>query len=83
MLSCNSKKIEHKAEMTADQAFKHFDSAQCDIRVLATLIHLMHMLSDIYNVILNGVEGKNDNLSLVAESKHKRGRRGGNKMCLF
>jgi len=58
--------------MTADQAFKHFDSAQCDIRVLATLIHLMHMLSDIYNVILSGVEGQNDNLSLVAPHVRER-----------
>jgi hypothetical protein len=29
------------------------------------------MLSAIYNVILSGVEGQNNNLSLVAESKDK------------
>jgi len=47
--------------MTGKQAFKHFDSpstssgqaAQCDIRVLATFVFLIYMLSAIYNVMLN------------------------------
>ncbi len=39
--------------MTADQAFKHFDSAQCDIRVLVTLFLLNYTFSATYNVMLS------------------------------
>jgi hypothetical protein len=63
--------LTHNTEMTADQAFKHFDSAQCDIRVIATLVLLWHSLSIIYNVMLSGVEAQKGNLSVVAESKDR------------
>jgi hypothetical protein len=43
--------------MTVDQAFKHFDSAQCDIRVREALLHLINSYLTLYDVLLSGVEG--------------------------
>jgi hypothetical protein len=43
--------------MKADQTFKHFDSAQCDIRASGALLHLTNSYSTLYDVLLSGVEG--------------------------
>jgi hypothetical protein len=58
--------------MTVYQAFRHFDSAQCDIRVRGALLHLINSYSTQYDVLLSPARAGKDkpnNLSLVAESK--------------
>jgi len=45
--------------MTGNQLFKHFDSAQCDIRVRSAF-SLTNKFTINYNVMLSGVEAQND-----------------------